>query len=63
MRCGCGDDMTFAKIFPGSLPRFAASWSLGEKLAAVCPGKGGVYRVHTRVRVMLVGDSPRAYFC
>jgi len=31
------------------LPRFAASWGLGEKLVAVYPAKGGVYSGHTGV--------------
>ena len=38
--------------------------ALGEKLATICPAKGGVYSVHTRVHVMprLIGDPLFAYF-
>ena len=65
MPWGCGDDMTCAKFFRILWPRYAVSSGLGERLAAVCPAKGGVYTVHTRVQVMplLVGDSLLAHFC
>ena len=66
MPWGCGDDMTCANFFS----RFLASircffGGLGERVAAVCPAKGGVYSVHTAVRVMPlpVGGAFGAHFC
>ena len=64
MPWGCRVDMTCGDFFS----RFLASircffGGLGERVAAVCPAKGGVYSVHgVQVMALLVGDSLRACF-